>query len=183
MLDRVSKSRFLLEGGFFQGGRADLDYFFYLYRTHWVTDFARLSAEAVRVANPLTQISAAVFKNPIHSGRFIGQDWRHFAPYVDIAIPMDYRDHYPGTFEQYLDLLEESIRSQQVWARDFKALYIGVAINFLFKEEPSGPYPAEKLERVIERVASTGVEGFVVFCADQIERYGMGETLKRAWTG
>ena len=134
-MNRQFKSRFLLEESFFQGGRNDLDYFIYTYRTHWITQFARESAEAVRAARPGMQISAAVFKNPIHSGRFIGQDWRQFAPYVDGCIPMDYRDHYPGSFETYLDLLEETITSQKEWARDFKYYWVGFAINFLFFEE------------------------------------------------
>lgn len=177
-LDRNSKARFLLEGSFFQGGRYDLDYFFYTYRTFWITQFARESAEAVRQARPGMEISAAIFKNPVHSGRFIGQDWRQFAPYVDAVIPMDYRDHFPGTFPQYLDLLAEAIRRQKHWARDFKRLQIGIAINFLFKEEPEGPYPGEKLHRVVETVESCGVDGIVFFCDEQIERYGMWEALR-----
>lgn len=145
-LPRHMKSHFLLESGFFQGGRRDLDYFFYTYRTRWITQFARESAEAVRAARPGMEISAAVFKNPIHSGRFIGQDWRQFAPYVETCMPMDYRDHYPGSFETYLDLLEETIASQKVWARDYKRLWPGAAINFLFFEEER---PLHALDRAL----------------------------------
>lgn len=177
-LDRVSKSRFLLEGGFFQGGRNDLDYFFYSYRMHWITEFTRLAAEAVRNARPGMKISAAIFKNPIHSGRFIGQDWRTFAPFVDTCIPMDYRDHFPGTFDQYLDLLAEAIRNQKVCAAGYKELFIGSAINFLFKEEPNGPYPEYKLQRLVERISGEGVDGMVFFCDEQLRRYGMYETLR-----
>lgn len=182
-LDRLAKSRFLLEGGFFQVGRNDLDYFFYRYRVEQVKDFARLSWEAVTKANPKVKLSGAIFKNPIHSGRFIGQDWREFAPYMPITVPMDYRDHFPGTFEQYLDLLEETIGRQKVWAREFEALYIGCAINFLFKEEhESGKaYSKEKLPRLIERVASTGVEGMVLFSSGQFDQYGVWDQLPQAW--
>lgn len=134
-LPRSMKSRFLLEGSFFQTGRNDLDYFFYSYRTHWITQFTRMAAEAVRSVRPGMEISAAVFKNPIHSGRFIAQDWRTFAPYVDGCIPMNYRDHYPGTFDEYLDLLRETITDQKEWARDFRRYWPGAAINFLFFEE------------------------------------------------
>lgn len=155
-LPRHMKSRFLLEDGFFQGGRRDLDYFFYTYRTHWVTEFAREAAEAVRAARPGMELSAAVFKNPIHSGRFIGQDWRQFAPYVETCIPMDYRDHYPGSFETYLDLLEETIRSQQQWARDYRRLWIGIAINFLFFEEER---PLRRLESLLADGTSEGLRG------------------------
>lgn len=178
-LDRGTKARFLLDGSFFQGGRNDLDYFFYTYRTHWVTQFARDAAEAVRKLRPGMKLTAAVFKNPIHSGRFIGQDWRQFAPYVDWAIPMDYRDHFPGTFENYLVLLGEAIRRQRVWAGDFEKLLIGFALNFLFKEEPDGPYPEEKVERVVEVIRSSGAEGMVIFCDEQLDRYGMWPVAKR----
>lgn len=148
LLDRESKCRFLLEGSFFQGGRYDADYFFYTYRTFWVTEFAREAAAAIRRVKPTMRISAAVFKNPIHSGRFIGQDWRQFAPYVDLCVPMDYRDHYPGSFDVYLNLLEESIESQKSWARDFESLWIGAAINFLFFEEER---PLAAAERALEQ--------------------------------
>ncbi len=178
-LDRGSKSRFLLEGGFFQGGRNDLDYFFYRYRIEAVKDFVRLSHEAMQAVRPGIKKSGAIFKNPIHSGRFIGQDWREFAPWMEICVPMDYRDHFPGTFPQYLDLLEEAIHRQKDWAAKMERLYIGTAVNFLFKEEPDGPYPAEKLQRVAERIHCTGVPGIVLFCESQLTQFGQWETAKR----
>ncbi|MDQ2986325.1 MAG: family 10 glycosylhydrolase [Armatimonadota bacterium] len=134
-LPRSFKAKFLLEGGFFQGGRNDLDYFFYLYRSHWITDFCKLAKEAVREVRPEMDVSAAVFKNPIHSGRFIGQDWRTFEGYVDGIIPMNYRDHYPGSFEVYLNLLTETIGNQKKLTAGFKYYWPGAAINFLFAEE------------------------------------------------
>jgi len=87
------------------------------------------------MARPGMKISSAVFKNPVQSGRFIGQDWRQHAPYVDVAIPMDYRDHFPGSFDDYLVLLKETIQDQKVWTRDFKEYIPGAAINFMFWEE------------------------------------------------
>ncbi len=61
---------------------------------------------------------------------------------------MDYRDHYPGSFDVYLNLLEESIESQKFWARDFESLWIGAAINFLFFEEER---PLAAAERALEQ--------------------------------
>ncbi|HEY3267193.1 MAG TPA: family 10 glycosylhydrolase [Armatimonadota bacterium] len=148
-LPRARKSAFLLEGGFFEGGRRDLDYFFYLYRVDAIQRFAREAAAAIREARPGMAISAAVFKNPIHSGRFIGQDWRRFPPHVDIAMPMDYRDHFPGDFDTYLTLLEESVASQKAWACGYRALWPGVAANFLYFEE----------ERPLRRIAAALDEG------------------------
>ena len=244
-LPRQMKSEFLLKGSFFQGGLYDLDYFFYTYRTHWVTQFARECAEAVRRARPEMEISAAVFKNPIHSGRFIGQDWRQFAPYVEYCMPMDYRDHFPGSFEVYLNLLEETIESQKAWAGGYKHLWPGFACNFLFFEEerplrrllecvraedyagaeeaymqvhkslyrvarklssefdswliggtdeaafvrrlekfvahpPEAYWPQEKVTAVIERIRATGVEGVTVFCAGQLQHYGLWDTVRDA---
>jgi hypothetical protein len=243
-LSREMKANFLLHGSFFPGGLRDLDHFFYTYRTHWVTQAVREVAEAVRQVKPGIEISAAVFKNPIHSGRFIGQDWRQFAPWVEYCMPMDYRDHFPGDFDTHLDLLEETVRRQREWARDFRHLWIGIAINFLYGEEerplrvigsmlsagraaeevrlqfekvsaglqavapelhgrlsawlsgsgedvseefqafladvPTSYWPREKLERTLERVRSTGVEGICIFCDDQLLRYGMWDTVREA---
>ncbi len=138
---REMKSRLLLEGSFFPGGNRDLDYFFYEYRAHHVAEFTRQVFEEVRKVKPRMEFSAAVFKNPVQSGRFIGQDWRRFAPWVQYLMPMDYRSHYGGDLETHLDLLAESIQQQKTWARDFPYLWIGVAAYQLYDEE-RGPLTA-----------------------------------------
>ena len=134
-LTREMKSRFLLQGSFFPGGNHDLDYFFYEYRINAVREFARQVFEEVRKVKPQMEFSAAIFKNPVHSGRFIGQDWRRFPDWVQYAMPMDYRGHFPGDFETFLDLLQESIESQKEWAGKYQHLWIGVATFDLFGEE------------------------------------------------
>lgn len=180
---RAERARFLLEGGFFGGGRRDLDYFFYTFRVEAVQRVVRECAEAVRAVAPSMKISGAFFKNPIHSGRFIGQDWRRFPPHVNVCVPMDYRDHFPGDFETYIALLKETIDRQREWAAGFEQLWIGFAINFLFKEEPNGPYPAEKVNEVIGAIHESQPDGVVVFCAEQIEQYGVADALRRALRG
>jgi uncharacterized lipoprotein YddW (UPF0748 family) len=176
------KAKYFLEGGYFEGGRTDLNYFYYSYRVEQIVEFVHIAHDAVKSANPNVDLSGAIFKNPIHSGRFIGQDWRRFAPYMEIAVPMDYRDHFPGTFEQYLNLLKETIGRQKVWSADMKSLYIGTALNFLFKEEPDGPYPTEKLSAVLQTIASCEVDGAVLFSSGQFERYGIWTHLaKHGW--
>ena len=132
---REMKSRLLLEGSFFPGGNRDLDYFFYEYRAHHVALFTREVKQAVAKLKPCVEFSAAVFRNPVQSGRFIGQDWRRFAPFVDTLMPMDYRSHYAGDFETHLDLLAENIQQQKLWARDFRRLWIGVAAYQLYDAE------------------------------------------------
>lgn len=186
-LSREFKANFLREGAFFHGGRADLDFFFYSYRMNWITEFARESAIAVRRANPKIKVSGAYFKNPIHSGRFIGQDWRTFAPWSDICIPMDYRDHFPGTMDHYLDLLEEAIERQKGWCRgrpggtgfEGQDLYIGFAIWPLYREAPDGPFDPDRVRRTIERIESTGVEGVVLFCSWDLDKYGVRAAVQR----
>jgi uncharacterized lipoprotein YddW (UPF0748 family) len=132
---REMKSRLLLEGSFFPGGNRDLDYFFYEYRAHHIALFTRQVKEAVAKRKPRVEFSAAVFRNPVQSGRFIGQDWRRFAPFVDTLMPMDYRSHYAGDFETHLDLLAENIQQQKQWARDFRRLWIGLAAYQLYDAE------------------------------------------------
>lgn len=187
-LDRRAKARILLEGSTFAGGRPDLDYFFYSYRTYWIERFCREAAEAVRAARPGLRLSAAVFKNPVLSGRFIGQDWRRFAPWVDLVLPMNYRDHFPGTFAQYLELLVATIERQKGWAADFEASIPGIAVNFLYKEEAAAgrrpsEMPGEKLARTLAAIEGTGVGGVCVFCVGQLEEYGLWETLRKGWGG
>jgi uncharacterized lipoprotein YddW (UPF0748 family) len=142
---REMKSRLLLEGSFFPGGNRDLDYFFYDYRAHHIARFTREVFEEVRKVKPKVEFSAAVFKNPVQSGRFIGQDWRRFAPWVQYLMPMDYRGHFAGDFETHLDLLAESIQQQKTWAADFQHLWIGVAASQLYDAERG---PLERLRRL-----------------------------------
>lgn len=187
LLDHRSKARYLLDGSSFAGGRADLDYFFYSYRTYWIERFCREAAEAVRKARPGMKLSAAVFKNPVLSGRFIGQDWRRFAPWVDLVLPMDYRDHFPGSFEQYLRLLAATIARQREWAPDFEALIPGIAVNFLYKEEVRtglGPadWPRSKLLETLAVIEAANVGGACIFCVGQIEDFGMWPVVRQAFS-
>lgn len=180
--DRAKKAQFLLDGSFFPGGRADLDALFYGYRQHWIERFVRDSAQAVREARPGTLVSAAVFKHPALSGRFIAQDWRRFEGWVDWLLPMDYRDHFPGSWEHYLGLLEAVIARQKGWASGFGALIPGFAVNFLYREEFAAGLRAgpEKLTEVIDVIAACGVDGMCAFCAGQIEEYGLWDAFGSA---
>jgi len=100
----------------------------------------------VRKVKPRMEFSAAVFKNPVQSGRFIGQDWRRFSPWVQYLMPMDYRSHYAGDFETHLDLLAESIQQQKLWARDFPHFWPGIAAYQLYDEERE---PLTRIRRLL----------------------------------
>jgi hypothetical protein len=114
---------------------------------HHVAEFTRQVFEEVRKVKPRMEFSAAVFKNPVQSGRFIGQDWRRFAPWVQYAMPMDYRSHFGGDFETHLDLLAEAIQRQKEWARGFAHLWPGVAAYQLYAEERE---PLTTMKRLLE---------------------------------
>ncbi len=151
-LTREMKSRFLLQGSFFPGGNHDLDYFFYEYRVNAVQQFARQVFEEIRRVKPQMEFSAAVFKNPVLSGRFIGQDWRRFAEWVQYAMPMDYRSHFPGEFDVFLDLLQETVEDQKLWAADYRHLWVGVSTFDLFAEERE---PLTKMRDLLRSGGST----------------------------
>jgi hypothetical protein len=180
---------------------------------------------------------------------------------------MDYRDHFPGSFDDYLVLLAETIDDQKDWARDFSEYFPGAAINFLFWEEelplkalaaaaklgdranasaffgqvaarvrehdqslhdeiakwvglggagnlrdaqryvshkrdeffnvakgtpaafaarlsafaddpPKGFWPQQKLERLVETVQRTDVDGLVLFCEGHLHQYGLWDTAR-----
>lgn len=134
-LDRRAKADFLLHGHTIPGGPSDMQYFFYEYRVHQIDTFVREATERVHRINPKIEFSAAVFKNPIQSARFIGQHWDHWTPWIDVYMPMSYRSHFAGSFESYLDHLTEVTKRQIEWTGHAKPLYAGIATTYLFREE------------------------------------------------
>lgn len=133
--DRREKADFILNGRTIPGGPADMRYFFYNYRTQQIEKFVRETTESVKRINPKIEVSAAVFKNPILSARFIGQHWDQWIPWIDVYMPMTYRSHFAGSFESYLDHLTESTQRQLEWIRRQKPLYAGIASTYLYREE------------------------------------------------
>jgi len=72
----------------YPGDVAPDSYFFYTYRQDAINRFAREAWERASVIKPNIEFSAAVFKNPMASGRFIGQRWTDFSPWVDLMMPI-----------------------------------------------------------------------------------------------
>ena len=99
--DRREKAHYLLNGSTIPGGPPDMRYFFYDYRVHQIEKFVRETTESVKRINPKVGVSAAVFKNPITSARFIGQHWDQWNNWIDVYMPMTYRSHFAGSFESY----------------------------------------------------------------------------------
>jgi hypothetical protein len=123
-------------------------YYFYDYRIHQIDTFVRETRERVRKINPKIEISAAVFKNPVQSARFIGQRWHEWSRWVDVFMPMTYRSHFAGSFEDYLAHLTEVTQRQLEWTRREQPLFAGIASTYLYREEMQ---PLEDLrERVTE---------------------------------
>jgi hypothetical protein len=134
--DRKKKAEFLLTGSFLPGGPSDMDYFFYTYRQDQIDRFAREVWEHASAIKPNIEISAAVFKNPIMSGRFIGQRWTSFSPWVDLMMPMVYRSHFPAVnYDTFITMLEEYTRYEYAWAKDRGHLSIGLDVTYMYNEE------------------------------------------------
>jgi len=134
-MDRREKADFLLNGRTVPGGPPDLRYFFYDYRVHQIKTFVRQLADHIRRDKPKMQISAAIFKNPVLSGRFIGQRWNEWNSWIDIYMPMTYRSHFAGSFESYLDHLTETTERQLEWVARERPVYAGIASTYLYREE------------------------------------------------
>jgi len=135
-LDRREKADFIMNGRTIPGGAmADMRYFFYDYRANNIKTFVREVAENVKRINPKISVSAAVFKNPILSGRFLGQHWDEWTDWIDVYMPMTYRSHFAGSFEAYLDHLTETTARQIEWIRHTRPIYAGIATTYLYREE------------------------------------------------
>ncbi|MGB7295191.1 MAG: family 10 glycosylhydrolase [Candidatus Aminicenantales bacterium] len=132
-MSREEKARIILEGKSIN--RADLDYFFYELRSDAVSRFVREAWERASAIRPEIEMSAAVFINPMKSGRFIGQRWTDFAPWVDMTMTMTYRSHFQGSFEDYLDYLGDVVPAQNSWVGNKSCLYVGLDAYYIFQEE------------------------------------------------
>jgi hypothetical protein len=132
-MSREEKARFILEGKSIN--RADLDYFFYELRCDAISRFVREAWEKASAIRPEIEMSAAVFINPMKSGRFIGQRWTDFAPWVDITMTMTYRSHFQGSFEDYLAYLGDVVPAQLSWVGNKSSLYVGLDAFYIFQEE------------------------------------------------
>lgn len=78
-------------------------------------------------------ISAAVFKNPESSGRFIGQRWSDWTEYVDQFMPMTYRSHFSVDWDTFLKQFGEYTRYQRGWV-DKSEFDQGIATSYLYRE-------------------------------------------------
>jgi len=132
-MSREEKARLLLEGKSIN--RADLDYFFYELRSDAISRFVREAWERAAAIRPDIEMSAAVFANAMKSGRFIGQRWTDFAPWVDITMTMTYRSHFQGSFEDYLAYLSDVVPAQVAWVGRASSLYVGLDAYYIFQEE------------------------------------------------
>jgi uncharacterized lipoprotein YddW (UPF0748 family) len=135
LMDRRERADYLLNGRTIPGGPPDMRYFFYEYRVEAIKRWVRELHDRMRSINPKLEISAAVFKNPIQSGRFLGQKWDDWTDWMDILMPMTYRSHFAGSFEAYLDNLTETTARQIEWVRHRKPVYAGIATTYLYREE------------------------------------------------
>jgi len=132
-MTREEKARLLLEGKSIN--LPDLDYFFYELRSDAISRFVREAWERAAAIRPDIEMSAAVFANAMKSGRFIGQRWTDFAPWVDITMTMTYRSHFQGSFEDYIAYLGDVVPAQTAWVGNQSSLYVGLDAYYIFQEE------------------------------------------------
>lgn len=158
-MDRREKADFILNGRTVPGGPPDMRYFFYDYRVHQIDRFVTDVSARVKRINPKMEVSAAVFKNPILSARFIGQHWDRWNPSIDVYMPMTYRSHFAGSFDAYLEHLTETTERQIEWIGRGRPLYAGIASTYLYREELQ-PYDAMR-DRLSEMqaLAATDAKG------------------------
>ncbi len=133
--DRRERANFLLNGQSAPGGPADVRYFFYEYRVEQIACWVREAHDLVKRINPKVEMSASVFKNPVQSARFLGQQWHRWTDWIDLYTPMTYRSHFSGSFEDYTAHLEETTRRQIEWTRHLRPIEAGIATTYLYREE------------------------------------------------
>ncbi|MGE0867316.1 MAG: family 10 glycosylhydrolase [Kofleriaceae bacterium] len=134
-MDRREKADFFLNGRSVPDGPQDLRYVFYNYRTRQIDRWVREAYALVKRINPKVEVSASVFKNPVLSGRYIGQQWDRWAPWMDHFTPMTYRSHFTGPFQDWLDQLTETTARQLEWIGRQRPIHQGIATKYLYREE------------------------------------------------
>jgi len=169
-MNRAEKADYLLNGK--SVNRNDLDYYFYATRVDAITRFVQESTERARKIKPEIEISAAVFINPMRSGRHIGQRWTDFAQWIDILAPMNYRSHFQGSFEDYLVYLSDYVKSQKGWCDGQSALYPGITGHYIYREERE---PWEKALDILETNSSETekdiLRGEIAKCVSYLEQF------------
>lgn len=181
-MDRREKADYILNGRTLPGGPPDMRYFFYDYRADQIERFVREACESAKKINPGIRMSAAVFKNPIQSGRFLGQKWSEWNPWIDIYMPMSYRSHFLGNFQTYCDHLAEITARQLQWTRREKPLYAGLFTSDLYMEEKgTNVFPEAKLSRAIDAARKADPDGIVLFSAGSITRQNLWPAVAAAF--
>jgi uncharacterized lipoprotein YddW (UPF0748 family) len=183
-MERREKADFILNGRTIAGGPPDMRYFFYEYRVDQITSFVREACERSKRIKPKIQMTAAVFKNPIQSGRYLGQKWSDWNPWIDIYMPMSYRGHFLGDFDTYCSHLTEITARQMEWTRHERPLYAGIYTSDLYKEESgTKTYPPAKLVRAIEAARAAKPDGIVIFAAGTLKSQGLWPQLEAVFRG
>jgi uncharacterized lipoprotein YddW (UPF0748 family) len=178
-MDRRAKADFILNGHTIAGGPPDMRHFFYEYRIDQISRFVREAHDLSKRINPKIQMTAAVFKNPIQSGRYLGQKWSDWNPWIDIYMPMSYRSHFLGDFDTYCTHLTEITTRQLEWTRHERPVYAGIYTSDLYKEETaSRTYPGSKLVRAIEAARTAKPDGIVIFSAGSLRSQSLWPQLE-----
>lgn len=132
-MSRAEKADHLLDGKSID--KNDMDYYLYQTRCDAITRFVEEARAKVRRIKPSMEFSAAVFINPMRSGRHIGQRWTDFVRFLEVTAPMNYRSHFQGSFEDYLAYLDDYIQAQKRWCGGQSLLLPGITGHYIYREE------------------------------------------------
>jgi hypothetical protein len=135
---RKVKAEYMLKGHYIRRGPADIDYFFYTYRTEVIRGFCAELYEHARAVSPKVELSASVYWNAPAAGRFAGQRWTGFGQWFDFLVLDLGRSYLPGDFATYRKLLADVAPYMTRSSRSLVYTYAGLNLEDLYREEREG---------------------------------------------
>lgn len=145
---RKAKVKYMLEGSYFEQGPADMDYFFYSYRTDAIRSFCSALYKRAREVSPRIELSARCGWNAPAAGRFAGQRWTDFGQWFDFLVLDMGRDHLPGDFATYRKLLGGAVSYMAYKSRNIAHTCVGLSVEGIYLEE------TRALEAMLEALES-----------------------------
>ena len=122
------KAEHMITGHFVKRGPADMDYFFYSYRTDMIRRFCAEVFEHARAVRPKVELSARVHWNAPAAGRFAGQRWTDFGQWFDFLVLDVDRSHLPGDYDTYRKLLQDVAFYMTTISYNLVHVYAGIGV-------------------------------------------------------
>ena len=132
---RKARVEYLLKGTYRKGGPADMDYFFYSYRTAMIREFVAETYGRMRAISPKVEFSARVYWNAPAAGRFAGQRWTDFGQWFDFLVLDAGRSYLPGDFATYRKLISDVAFYAAMNSKNLVHIYMGLDAAGIYREE------------------------------------------------